>query len=129
MKLNVFRPMWLALVALFSVSACGDYEVNLPNGYSLVRTYASAVLISDLQHLIVIHPNVENYKVLDGVVVGHVNTPDGLVPEDKELSKPGYFILNTKTHEAKQGLDKKVWLESLQALGITNEPSLSKPSR
>jgi len=114
---------------VFSISACGDYAVRLPGGYSLVRVYSGAVLISDPQHLVVVNANVNSYKVIDGLVVGHVSTEEYFSPEEKKVCKPGYFILNTKTHETKQGLEKKAWLDSLKALGVNDEPRLTKPSR
>ena len=53
MKLNAFRSMWLGLVlaALLSMPACGDYSIQLPGKYALIRVYAGAVLIS--------HPEME----------------------------------------------------------------------
>lgn len=130
MKLSAVRSLGLILAVVLSVTGCGDYSVHLPGGYSLVRVYGGAVLIAgDYIRGVVIDPNVDSYEVLEGIIVGHVNTHDHLTAEDKEASKPGYFILNTKTHEVKQGLDKKAWLDSLRVLGIASEPSLSKPSR
>lgn len=132
MKLSAVRSLWLVFVLtmVFSMTACGDYKIHLPGGYSLVSVYAGAVLIAgDHVRGVVINSNVDSYKVLNELVVGHVNTPDHLSPEEKDVSKPGYFILNTKTHEVKEGLDKKAWLDTLRALGVNNEPGLSKPSR
>jgi hypothetical protein len=117
----------VAIMAITGVQACGDYSVHLPGNYLLTRIYAGAVLINHPEKGIVVDANVDGYKVLGDHVVGHVTAAD-LSPE-KEHSKPGYFLLNTKTHEVKQGLDKKAWLESLQKIGINDEPNLSKPSR
>lgn len=129
MRLSTVRLLGLILAMVLSMTACGDYSIRLPGGYSLVRVYAGAVLISNPQHEVVVNSNVDGYKVLDGLVAGYVTTPDHLSPEEKEVSKPGYFILNTKTHDVKQGLDKKAWLDSLKAQGVSSEPSLGKPSR
>lgn len=129
------RPLVLILALAFSVTACGDYQIRLPGGYYLTRVYAGAFLISfrgqDGQSPygeVVVNATVDRYEVLDGLVVGHVSTLDYMSPEEKEVSKPGYFIVNTKTHEVKQGLDKKAWLDALQVQGIS-EPNLGKPSR
>lgn len=111
----------------FSMSACGDYSVRLPNNYELIRVYAGAVLIGAPEGGVRIEANIDGYKVLNELVVGHVTVAEH--SPEKEMSKPGYFIVNTKTHETKQGLDKKTWLDALQAQGISNEPSLGKPSR
>ena len=129
MNLRDIRSVWLvfALSILISVPACGDYSVSLPGGYSLVRIYAGAVLISHAEKGVVIEANIDGYKVIGGLVVGHVIAAE--LPPEKAFSKPGYFILNTQTHEIKQGLNKKDWLDSLQSLGIHGEPHLGKPSR
>lgn len=117
-----------AITAIVGMQGCGDYSVHLPDSYVLTRIYAGAVLINHPEKGIVVDANIDGYTVLgDHVVVGHVTAAD-LSPE-KEHSKPGYFLLNTRTHDVKQGLDKKTWLESLQKIGISNEPNLSKPSR
>jgi hypothetical protein len=129
MNLNGFRSvrLVLALSALISMSACGDYSIRLPGGYCLVRIYAGAVLISHGEKGVAIDANIDGYEVIGDLVVGHVIAAD--LPPEKTFSKPGYFILNTKSNEITQGLDKKVWLDSVQALGVHGEPRLSKPSR
>lgn len=137
MNLSAIRSLrFSVLIAAFSIAACGDYEIRLPGGYYLVRVYAGAYIISfrgqDGQSRtdeVVVNATVDSYQVLDGLIVGHVSTLDYMSPEEKEVSKPGYFILNTKTHEVKQGLDKKAWLDSLNALGVSSVPRLDKPSR
>ncbi len=136
MKLSAMRPIALILALVLSMTACGDYQIRLPGGYYLTRVYAGAFLISfrdqDGQRLygdVVVNATVDSYQVLDNLVIGHVSILDYMSPEEKEVSKPGYFILNTKTHDVKQGLDKKAWLDSLQAQGVSSEPSLGKPSR
>lgn len=116
-----------AITVIVGMQGCGDYSVRLPGSYVLTRIYAGAVLINHPGKGIVVDANIDGYKVLGDHVVGHV-APADLSPE-KEHSKPGYFLLNTKTHEVKQGLDKKAWLESLKKIGINDEPNLSKPSR
>lgn len=136
MKLKIVRSLVLILTLGLGITACGDYQIRLPGGYYLTRVYARAFLISysgsDGQNTsgeVVVNATVDRYKVLDSLVVGHVSTLDYMSPEEKAASKPGYFIVNTKTHEVKQGLDKKTWLASLQSFGFTGEPDLSKPSR
>lgn len=117
------------LVGIIGIQACGDYATSLPGHYSLVRVYSGAVLISNPEHVVVINPNVESYKVIDGLVVGYVTAPEYLSPEEKAVSKPGYFVLNTKTREVQQGLNKTMWLDTLRLLDVKSEPLLNKPSR
>ncbi len=122
-------PRWasLAMVVFLCLSACGDYGIRLPGNYELVRIYASAVLISHPDDGVVIGAHIDGYKVLDPLVVGHVSLAEH--EPERGYSKPGYFILNTKTHEVREALDKAGWLATLQALGIEEEPGLDKPSR
>ena len=129
MKVRVSGGTFLALVCLFVVGtiSCGDYSVRLPGGYSLVRVYSQAVVISHPDKGIVIEANIDRYAVVGSLVVGHVSLAD-LSPES-DNSKPGYFILDTQTHEAKQGLDKSSWLQALRVAGVTGEPKLDRPSR
>jgi len=115
------------MVIILSMTACGDYQIQLPGNYKLTRVYAGAVLIHHPAAGARIEANIDGYKVLNSLVVGHVTVAEH--SPEKEMSIPGYFILNTKTREVTPVLEKKTWLDSLQALGITNEPSLSKPSR
>jgi hypothetical protein len=129
MKLRAIRSLWLGFVLtmVFSMSACGDYSVRLPGNYALTRVYAGAVLIHHPESGVRIEANIDGYKVLNDLIVGHVTVAEH--SPEKEMSKPGYFILNTKTHEVKESLDKKAWLDTLRTLGVNNEPSLGKPSR
>lgn len=135
MKLSAVRSLGLILMVALSIAACGDYQIRLPGGHYLARVYAGAFLIvkdrdgRGLGGDVVVNASVDSYQVLDGLIVGHVSTLDYMSPEEKEVSKPGYFILNAKTHEVKEGLDKKAWLDALRALGVNNGPRLSKPSR
>lgn len=130
MKINTMRFIGSSLISVICLGlliSCGDYSVSLPNGYSLARIYSGAILIHHTSKGVVINANVDRYKVLDEFIVGHVTLAE-LTPE-RNYSKPGYFIINTKTNEVKEGLDKQVWLETLKKMKIMSEPDLSKPSR
>lgn len=85
------------------------------------------MLISRPGEGIVIEATIDGYAVVGSLVVGHASLADH--PPESESSKPGYFILDTQTHEAKQGLDKSSWLEALRAAGVPGEPKLHRPSR
>ncbi len=119
--------MLVLIVLIGGLLGCGDYSIRLPGGYSLVRVYAGAVLIHHPEKGIVVNAHIDGYKVHGELVIGHVLSAE--LPPEKDYSKPGYFILNTKTHEVKEGLDKQTWLNSLRTIGIASEPRLSKPSR
>lgn len=127
--MRLSRKVYLTLVCLILVgsTSCVDYSIQLPGGYSLVRVYRQAVVISHPDKGIVIEANIDKYKVMGSLVVGHVILAER--PPESEYSKPGYFILNTFTHEYRQGLDKGSWLDALRAAGVASEPKLDKPSR
>jgi hypothetical protein len=127
MKIKKLLLGLLFCIFLGSLFGCGDYAVSLPGGYSLVRIYGGAILISHSSKGVVINANIDSYKVLDELIVGHVTVAE--LPPEKDYSKPGYFIINTKTHEVGEGLDRMAWLEALRKINIVTEPKLSKPSR
>jgi hypothetical protein len=107
--------------------SCGDYSVQLPGGYSLERVYGQTVLISRPYHEgVIINASVDDYAVVGRLIVGHVRLADQ-APES-DYSKPGYFIIDTQTNEAKQGLDKNSWLQALKDAGVSGEPKLHRPS-
>jgi len=128
-KVRVSGGIYLALVCLVVVGtiSCGDYSVLLPGGYSLVRVYGQTVLISHPGEGVVIEASIDGYAVVGSLIVGHTRLADH--PPESDYSKPGYFIIDTQTHEAKQGLDKSSWLKALKAAGVPGEPKLHRPSR
>ena len=129
MKICVSGGTYLALVCLVVVGtiSCGDFSVHLPGGYSLVRVYGQTVLISRPGEGVVIEASIDGYAVVGSLIVGHTKLADH--PPESDYSKPGYFIIDTQTHEAKQGLDKSSWLKALKAAGVSDEPKLHRPSR
>ena len=124
----VFLVLVLTVVYFWFFLFGGDYSIALPDGYSLVRVYAGAVLMADPSHKKIISPNIDGYKVLQHVVVGHVSR-DKLPPEEAAESKPGYFVVDVRNGIVHQGLDERSWIDSLRRYGITTKPTLHKPSR
>lgn len=123
----VILGLVFVLFTLVAVSGCGDYSISLPGDYSLAQIYGGAVVICGPppNRIIRIHANIDGYKVINGLVVGHVVVAER---SEKEYSKPGYFIINTKTDVVLQSLDKKTWLDSLRILGVNEDPALSMPT-
>jgi len=123
----------------------GDYEIRLPTGYSLVRVYAGATMLTDPTKGVIIDPNIDGYKIVDNILVGHVSCDNlHLTPEDAASCKPGYFIVDMANGyhpplpdtgvympggNLKQALDEQKWIEYLRIYGITEKPKLHKPSR
>lgn len=127
MKTTWIRTGLVGVFAVMLLQACGDYSIRLPGNYRLTRIYPGALLINHPDRGIIVDANVDSYKVIGDYVVGHVSAAD--VPPEKGYSKPGYFIVDTKEHRTRQGLDKATWLSELRRLGINEEPMLEKPSR
>jgi len=127
----------LVMTEFFWINASGwnDYSVPLPNGYELVRTNAPSIFIFRpyrvegivVKNSAVVPPKITALGVFDDIVFG--KTEDSPEADDWGPASPGFFILDTKNHKVQLGLDKGEWLESLQKEGVTEEPSLEKPSR
>ena len=135
-KLIKYFLLLLTIIILISVVLLilyrffgGDWRVSLPRGYSLVRTYASAVLMSDSNHIVVINPCIDEYKVYEdkNLIVGHVTRTPGLLPVDSADSRPGFFIVDTRSGVTMEGLEEKAWLDSLRIYGISEKPRLHEP--
>jgi hypothetical protein len=118
----------VVIATAFLLHACsGDFSVALPGGYELTRVHAGAVVLNHPDKGVVIDANIDGYKIVGDIVAGHVVIAERA--PDNAYSKPGYFLVNTKTHEVIQGMDKARWLASLRKMGVTEEPQLRKPSR
>ena len=118
----------LLLVMYFSFG--GDYSINLPNGYEIVRTNANEIVIASSKpgEGIVVSSYIDSYAVFENIATGHV-TRKGYSLEHREYSVPGYFILDMKSGGAQQGLSEEEWISSLLKHEITKRPNLRKPSR
>lgn len=122
--------------AALILSACGDYRVELPNGYYLVRTSATSILMVTTgrtgKNVIVIDPHISRYRVLDGekghIIVGYVK-PTNIGLKYTITTIGGYFVLNAKTRDLRQGLSKEEWRAALRQHGVRAEPKMKKPSR
>ncbi len=84
--------------------------------------------MTNLRNSVIIHANIDSYKVYGNIIVGHVSS-EGLAPDEAAYSIPGYFIVNVENDAIKDGLDKKTWVNLLRKHGITEELHLHKPSR
>lgn len=104
-----------------------NYDITLPNGYSLNRVQEKEMFMTDSDDTIVISPNIDEYKVSDDIVIGHVSVED-VQTDNTGYSKPGYFLVDTQTDEIKQGLREGVWRGTFSRYGIDRDYELSKPS-
>jgi hypothetical protein len=122
------RVASVVIVAAVLVGGCGDYSVCLPNGFSMVRVYPGAVHVVRPNHEgIAIFANVDEYAVLGDYVVGHVDPPKHEL--ERSMSKPGYFILNTSSGDAKDAMDLDAWRAELRRSSLATDPALARPSR
>jgi hypothetical protein len=141
----VIRVVSFGLLLSF-LAGCGDYAIDLPNGYRLVRTNSDNILIFE--------PDTEDYRnstaysrrtihdgdrtYHDSVVVPSkivaIGSKDELVygiveisphPEGMEPTEPGYFVLDTHTGDGVLGMGEKAFQEKLKELGIVGTPSLT----
>lgn len=120
----------------------GDYQINLPNGYLLVRSNSYDISIfgpEESSHTRVIPPLIVAVGVSEDLVFGKVeDSHDPWLLDNDQLARDekaeqekawGYFLLNTKTHDVQISLTKEAWLVVLRDNGIQSEPQITKPSR
>jgi hypothetical protein len=128
------RPFLLAVVTLFLSGCGGDYAVDLPNGYRLVRTNASSIQIFWPENFsghaysgLAVPPKIVAIGSTEKLVYGIVETSPH--SENAHLTVPGYFVLDTSNGNAVLGLDEQGFKEKLKQLGIASTPSLTSNIR
>ncbi|GAB4270744.1 MAG: hypothetical protein Kow0029_07810 [Candidatus Rifleibacteriota bacterium] len=129
MKFGFFLAV-LGILGILVLGTIGllDYSVQLPNGYSLDRIYSHANLITGPPYGdIAIHANVDKYQVIGDLILGHVTQAER--SPEKELSRPGYFFIDTKTKTVIEGLNEQEWLNHIEKAGVKEKPNLKAPSR
>ena len=123
-------------IGLHFFSGSGDYAVELPGGYRLIRTNASTVAIwsppvqrefGGVGEDCVVPPTVTRIAVRGPLAFGLVETNPSSDPGHEPA--PGYFVLDTQDGKVLLKLDKEKWLEALKEHGLSEEPELEKPSR
>lgn len=121
--------------------------IPLPMGYRMWQTDALEQIIEmnpesggsykgkDGVSWIRVGPNVDEFRVYDKVIIGHVKKPQqgsqswiDNVPQEIKEEKPGYFVIDLTVNKVYRGLSKKEWNERLTKLGIENDPKLLKPT-
>lgn len=124
--ITVLLVIFLLLVLRFFMS--GDYRIKLMNGYSLVRVYANAVLLTNDKSGVLINENIEKYSLSGSIITGIVSD-GGLDEFHKKQSRPGYFIVDMDKNTILQGLDEQEWKNELKKRGIISIKKFYKPSR
>jgi hypothetical protein len=67
------------------------------------------VCIAEPDNTISLEGNVETYSVQNPFIIGYAST-------NHMHANQGYFIINTRTHEMKQGLSEADWKNELKAV-------------
>jgi hypothetical protein len=127
MKMKFMTCMLVSL----SLVACGKEAGDLPNGFSIKRRdtgkyeivsppYTAANGVTSASG--VVSPDITKVAVLGDVVVGFA---EKVKEADGFMTPGGYFLLNTKTKEAKEGMGLDEWKKLLASkYQINEEPDL-----
>jgi hypothetical protein len=129
---SLVRPARRAcsILLVLTALACGDYSVELPNEYELVRfnAFESGIVMPD--GTLVVEPTIDEYAVVGDMVLGHAEIPRSLPNQEAPLrTVSGYFFLDTATGQLRDGLERTAWVSELEGKGITDLPELAAPSR
>ena len=126
-----------AMIPLALLLTCGlvclvfpgfhDYRIALPGGYQLIRPYSGGNCIADPQSRVLIGANVDGYRVVKRLVIGHVSPIHPFVDWPKEAT--GYFVLDTDTGKMQKDMARADWVSALRARGVRAEPSLKRPNK
>ena len=118
----------LALLASCLAASCGDYTIQLQDGYQLVRVGGGStfVLESPENQEILVGPSVTSVRDLEHALVGKVEMPYRELIDGYRL---GYFILEKDTGTLSWGLSGQEWTARLEDLEISPPPKLVKPNR
>ena len=117
------------------VSGCGDYSIDLPNGYRIERTNASTIMIfgssgvkqESNRYRFVVPPKITAIGCSVDIVYGIIEeSPKADIVGE---TIPGYFILNTGTGDIKLGLNEIDFRFELKSLGIKDMPPLTRNIR
>ncbi len=111
------------------LASCGDYSINLPNGYSLTKISGETRVISDDKNMIitnhVVDGTVSLYAVCGVYVTGTLSMLKNGVPD---IQKTQYFLINTQTGFIKHNLDEQTWKSELVKIGVI-DVKLRRPSK
>jgi hypothetical protein len=102
----VKRPI-IALALLMFLASCGETSTDLGNGYKFIELDAANYVIENKDHAIVVYPNITEYKIVGGYVVGIREKSRSVVEAEHEFTTGfGYFILDMNTGAYVGGLRK-----------------------
>ena len=104
---------------------CGDYAIELPNGYSLVRVSADPLVLANPSRQVVVAPSGTHYAVQGDLVVGAVSPhAEGSPP----ATPAGYFLIDTAEGSVMAGLTQQQLISELRRRNV-DLPRLREPRR
>lgn len=109
-----FSLRFVPLAALWLVLGCGDFEIPLHEGYSVVRTSGDECVIARDGDVVVAY-RVAAYGVAPPAIFGRVEKSsfDGQLQE-----KIGHFVIDTRSGTVWKGLQDQEMRNHLRALGV-----------
>jgi hypothetical protein len=123
----------ISMVIGLIAAGCRDGTINarpsvpLINGYEAVPISGDTWAITDSQRRNAVSESVITLAVVGDLIIGQSVIPSP--PSPMMQYSPGYFVLNSRTGETVEGLDRATWRKKLRELGITDEPKLRRFSR
>ncbi len=134
------NQVWLSVgiaVAMILTGCNRDYSSPLPNGYRIVRANASSITVNGPARVIGLEgtmevlsgcyagPIVDGLDVIGQVIAGHARIESPPLPQIG-CQFPGYFLIETSTHEYWLELTKEEFDARCKVLGIV--PNLKPPT-
>lgn len=108
----------MVLLSCLALSCC-DQRTRLPHGYQYVSLDSVNSAISDSNNIMVIYPNIKEYKILGEYIVGERVKSD----IDKRFSTNlGFFIFDTRDGTLLQGLSDTQFETELRVRSIGPSP-------
>ena len=120
MKNSIFM-----LVAIL-LASCGDYSVDLGDGYKFSRLDSGNHAISDAESLMIVPPNVTKYSFNEAHIVGlREQSTDPITDDWGKIERGnGYFVIDKSTGKIAAGLSKEDFMLKVEST-ISDDIDLS----
>lgn len=146
-KSFVIAPLVLAIyLSVLIFLFMNRFYIELPDGYYMWLSDIGIIIDLDVDHSLMLKkirgrssmmrvgPNVDKYRVLSNIIIGHVSLPyESTNPDnylkDQITGKEGYFIIDYNKQEIYKDMSLNDWEKRLKNFGINYELPLYKPSR
>lgn len=108
--------VWALACSAVSNSIGGEYRLQLPGDYQLIKSNRWQHNICDKRGVEVIPPDIREYKVINNFVLGLATIPTN--PQFKVGSLQGYFVLDTASKTIKFGMNYADFEEFCNSVGV-----------